>query len=240
MVGESSCNSSERESLPYQRDWYPSGLLDEEDRQKTMQGPTLTFFKAPGRWMQCTESQRKKKQIFPVQSENVLRAFFQPALLWQRAVLEGIFFLIHLFCVFKLIWCLYEYVIETPCLGLTSFKWWGENRVERPSVNKCLEVLLSALSAVNASRTVQLWCRSGRHYQGHAGWLWSELFAYVWMIMCHYLTLTWSSEVISSSWKIGMTCTLFQIHVCCRTLLSFSLYFGLQSLTDTGTKQNVS
>lgn len=107
-------------------------------------------------------------------------------------------------------------------------------------MNYVCEVLLKALSAVNASRPGQLWYGHGRHYQSRAGWLWSELFAYIWMIVCHHLAWTWSSEMVSSSWKNGTTCTLFQIHGCCKIPLSFLLSFGLQSLTDTGTKWNVS
>ena len=69
---------------------------------------------------------------------------------------------------------------------------------------------------------------------------WRELFTSIWMIVCLHLTQTWYSEMAPFSWKIGRTGALFQIHGCCKIPLSLSLYFGLQSLTDTGTKQNVS
>lgn len=69
---------------------------------------------------------------------------------------------------------------------------------------------------------------------------WRGLFTFIWVIVCLHLTQTWYSEMASSSWKTGMTCALFQIHRSCKILFSLSLYFGLQSLTDTGTKQNMS
>lgn len=158
---------------------------------------------------------------------------------WEPAGLEGIFFCSFLFCcVFKLDQLLHAlHAAEPASLDFVLFKWWGENKETNG-----FQFLWSASEGSKRSEGFEARPRNvevGDIIRVVLGG-WRGLFTYIWMIVCLHLTQTWYSEMASSSWKIVMTCTLFQIHGCCKIPLSLSLCFGLQSLTATGTKQNVS